>query len=279
MEEPIDVRYTFVLLLAISDPSGHVIGTDVAIARRINMPTAQFQKCIKVLMSPDENSNSKEEDGRRLLPSEGERGYKIVNYLSYRSLRDEEERREYMRNYMQNYRQKEEDVNPVNSVNNGKRPLAYAEGEEKSDAKVEEETHPGRAGAGITDGKNSARVPTTPQSMRVAAVMHRKLTTPWSKKEVAAYRALGTIPEEDLAAIETYYSKNWPPCRDANVLRHDMLTLLNNWPGEVDRAKNSATKNTNVKTNQKASAHDRTAADRERDREGFTSAKIRTPVL
>jgi hypothetical protein len=114
MEERMEVRYTFVLLLAIADPTGHVIGTDVAIARRLNMPLDLFLECIDKLGQPDASSNSKDEDGRRVIPSTGERGYRIVNYPKYRDIKDEEDRREYMRKYMQEYR-KERSVNSVNS--------------------------------------------------------------------------------------------------------------------------------------------------------------------
>ena len=106
MEEEIPVRYTFVMLLAIADPTGLVIGTDVAIARRLNMPVKDFIKCIEVLGSPDKESNSKEFEGRRVIPSEGERGYQIVNYVRYRGLKNETSRRDYMRGYMRDYRSK-----------------------------------------------------------------------------------------------------------------------------------------------------------------------------
>lgn len=104
MEEEIPVRYTFVMLLAISDPTGLVVGTNVALARRLNMPLEQFEKCIKALQQKDPDSNSKEMGGRRVVPSDGERGYQIVNFLKYRNIRDEEDRRRYMREYMRDYR-------------------------------------------------------------------------------------------------------------------------------------------------------------------------------
>lgn len=132
MEEKIDVRYTFVLMLAICDPTGHVIGTDVAIARRLNMGVEQFQQCVEILMRPDKDSNSKEEDGRRVIPSTGERGYKLVNYLTYREMKDEEHRRSYMRDYMQNYREKKAKLAPVK---NGKQRLTQEEEEEEVNKK------------------------------------------------------------------------------------------------------------------------------------------------
>lgn len=126
MEEAIPTRYTFVMLLAVADPTGHVIGTDVAIARRLNMPLKEFEKCVAELMQPDPDSNSKEEGGKRVVPSEGERGYRLVNYVAYRDMRDEDQRREYMRNYMREYRASKR---PVNTVSDGERSLAQAEEE------------------------------------------------------------------------------------------------------------------------------------------------------
>lgn len=134
MEEPIEVRYVFVMLLAICDPTGHVIGTDVAIARRINMPVADFTRCVEQLKHPDPDSNSKEEDGRRVVNSEGERGYKVVNYLTYREMRDEHDRREYMRDYMKKYRENKASVKPVKPRKQKLTALAKAEEEAKADA-------------------------------------------------------------------------------------------------------------------------------------------------
>lgn len=118
MEEPINVRYTFVLLLAIADPDGYVIGTDVAIARRLNMSLKEFKRCVAVLSQPDENSNSKEEEGRRVVGSNADRGYFIVNFATYRDMKNEEERRTYMRDYMRKYREGKQ------AVNSGKTELA-----------------------------------------------------------------------------------------------------------------------------------------------------------
>ncbi len=118
MEQAIPTRYVFVMLLAIADPKGYIIGTDVAIARRLNIPLADFESAMQTLTAPDPDSNSKAEDGRRLLISDGERGYRLVNYLKYRDIRDENDRREYMRSYIASYRGEGKDkARPVNSVN------------------------------------------------------------------------------------------------------------------------------------------------------------------
>jgi uncharacterized protein YdaU (DUF1376 family) len=96
--------------------------------------------------------------------------------------------------------------------------------------------------SGITDGKASGKIPTTTQSKRIAAIFHRRESTPWTDKEIRAYKKIGIVPEDDLAALEAYYAANWPADRDRNILRHDLLTFLNNLPGEIGRAHASTQK-------------------------------------
>lgn len=140
MEEPLEVRYAFVMLLAMCDPTGHVIGTDIAIARRMNMPLDDFKRCAVALMAPDESSNSKEEEGRRIISSDHERGYRLVNYLTYRDMKTEESRRDYMRDYMQKYREKknlEDGKQPVKRVSKKLASVKHAEEEAELTAEKE----------------------------------------------------------------------------------------------------------------------------------------------
>jgi hypothetical protein len=69
--------------------------------------------------------------------------------------------------------------------------------------------------------------------------MHRQATTQWNeKKEIKGFRVLSKqICEGDMQLIERYYKANWPPKTGHNHLRHDLATLINNWAGEVDRAR------------------------------------------
>ena len=134
MEEDIPTRYVFMALLAIADPKGYVIGTDVALARRLNMSLPDFQAVIARLMAPDPESNSKEEEGRRIVPSDGERGYRLVNYLKYRNTRDEDARREYQRHYRANYRAEGRDkARPVNIGQLGQPQSTQAEAEAEAE--------------------------------------------------------------------------------------------------------------------------------------------------
>lgn len=72
---------------------------------------------------------------------------------------------------------------------------------------------------------------------RVRAIMHRREVTGFSEKEAKAFKKIAAkITDDDLCMVERYYARQWPPNRDKNILRHDVLTFLNNWHGEVDRA-------------------------------------------
>lgn len=64
----------------------------------------------------------------------------------------------------------------------------------------------------------------------------RRATTRWSAGELKAWQAITPIDASDLSALKRYYSSNIPDATDYR--RHDLATLLNNFNGEVDRAKN-----------------------------------------
>lgn len=71
--------------------------------------------------------------------------------------------------------------------------------------------------------------------LRLNCLFQRKSTTRWSEKEVRALRALQPLDEEELCLIESYYKASIP--KDKDHRRHDLGTLLNNFSGEVDRAR------------------------------------------
>ena len=76
----------------------------------------------------------------------------------------------------------------------------------------------------------------TPIQKRFNRLFKRRDSTHWSHKEEKALRCIGTIPEDDMRAVETYYTGTHQ--KDRDYRRRDLLTLLNNFNGEVDRARN-----------------------------------------
>jgi len=84
-------------------------------------------------------------------------------------------------------------------------------------------------------GKRNAWLPSSEQ-VEAASWFNRKPTTEWSKREKAAWAQIQKTEDfcgDNWLALRWYYSAS-----GCKFLRRDLLTLLNNWNGEIDRAKN-----------------------------------------
>lgn len=71
--------------------------------------------------------------------------------------------------------------------------------------------------------------------MRLYALFRRRKTTKMDKKERKAYRD-AKITEEQLSVLEEWWAAPHPDWNGKNLRRHNLITLLNNWNGEVDKA-------------------------------------------
>jgi hypothetical protein len=69
---------------------------------------------------------------------------------------------------------------------------------------------------------------------RLGALFRRKASTQWSPQELKALRAI-KVSEDDLKRLEWYYRLQLPIKEDFR--RRSLQTLLNNFPGELDRAR------------------------------------------
>lgn len=72
--------------------------------------------------------------------------------------------------------------------------------------------------------------------LRVGAMIRRRPTTQWSNKEIKALKEIFDFntPEEDLVALEARYQS------DDKYLRRELMTLLNNWNGEIDKSRSTS---------------------------------------
>jgi hypothetical protein len=90
------------------------------------------------------------------------------------------------------------------------------------------------------DFPSNGHEPAQPQpslnQLRLGRLFKRRDSTRWSAKELKALKALGEIPEHEMSIIEAYYTHAHSP--DSDYRRRDLQTLLNNWSGELDRARN-----------------------------------------
>lgn len=245
--EPNTVRIVWITMLAMANKSGIVEASIPGLADLARVTIEECKEALQHLQAADEYSRTPDHEGRRIKPADG--GWFILNHAKYRAKMGVDERREYLRVKQKEQREKKKSkVNTASTgVNNGSEEStvsthADADAEPQSESDAESDPSPPQAPAagGVKEGKDSTSIPTTDQSRRIATLFHRRLTTPWTRKEIDSYKRIGTLDAEDLAALEKYYADNWPPRRDVNILRHDLLTLLNNISGEIDRAKNHA---------------------------------------
>jgi hypothetical protein len=94
--------------------------------------------------------------------------------------------------------------------------------------------HEKRTKSGLEKRREECIIP-NPLETQIGALLGRRPTTRWSKKEKAALKAIAPIDPEDMAILEKFYSANIAP--DLDHRRTSIQTLLNNWNGEIDKAR------------------------------------------
>ncbi len=82
-------------------------------------------------------------------------------------------------------------------------------------------------------------IPTTESAKRISTIFGRRITTPWSDKEVKRYKQLvkDKVLQDltDIDLIQRYYV--YQRKKDNGIHRRDLYTFLNNFSGELDRAR------------------------------------------
>lgn len=89
-------------------------------------------------------------------------------------------------------------------------------------------------------GRKSDNLPSSPNAIRISQLFSRRLTTKWSAKEIRAFKAIGPMDPEDLELV-CRYTEAERAKGDAGKHRRDLLTFLNNFTGEIDRAREKST--------------------------------------
>lgn len=88
-----DTRILWITMLALSDRFGEVSGSVPGLAQVANITEEACRSAITKLEAPDKDSRTQDDEGRRIRPVDG--GWFIINYHKYRSLLNDEQRREY----------------------------------------------------------------------------------------------------------------------------------------------------------------------------------------
>jgi hypothetical protein len=227
--EPNEVRILWITMLAIADKNGEVAASIPGLGDMARLSIQDTEEALEVLKSIDGYSRSKEFDGRRIEDIDG--GWRILNYLKYRNLLSADERREYFR--VKKAEQRARQTMSLTVFDNPQcQHIAEAEADTKKSTSEEKE--------GMETIRlpkvNSDVLPTTDNAKRIATLFRRRLTTAWSEKEVKAYKKICPIEPEELSVLEGYYEAERAKGEEG-IHRRDLLTFLNNFTGEVDRAR------------------------------------------
>jgi len=175
--------------------------TTGGLSRLANITIEQAEDALRVLSSPDKDTLTQEHEGRRIERVDS--GWKLLNWDKYREQARKQILREQNRAAQARYRDRVEEYIPdQEEAGNG---------------------HP-----------KQQWVP-TPEQLRLGKLFKRRETTPWSEKEIKAWKLITPVAEEDMDCLENYYRAKIPDA--SNFRRRDLGTLLNNFSGELDRAR------------------------------------------
>jgi hypothetical protein len=128
----------FVFLLAHADMDGTVEMTHGAIARRACIPLDKVKAAIAHLEANDPDSRTPDENGARLVKiADREWGWRIVNYLKYRSLRDQQMVRAQTAERVKRHKERKKVTQGNAPVTQGNAPKRHVEGEVEADVEAE----------------------------------------------------------------------------------------------------------------------------------------------
>lgn len=131
----------FTNLLAHADKNGNVDIHPRAISDEVGLTLEQVRAALDELEAPDVESRSPEEEGRRIIRADEHRdwGWNVVNYLKYRAIRNDDDRREQNRMAQANWREKRNQSKPASAIlSQGHAQSAHTEAE--AEVEVEAET-------------------------------------------------------------------------------------------------------------------------------------------
>jgi hypothetical protein len=251
-QESKEVKLLWVTMLASCDRWGVVEASVPGLAHIAMLTMAETEAALHVLSSPDAHSRTKEHEGRRIEAIDG--GWKLLNHHKYRDRASAVDRQEYNRVKQAESRTRREkekpgscqpmsnDVNKCQTLSN-----IVKGGQSKSAMSAHTDTDtdtdtdllslvPSSPPRGKkATGNSESPQQTTDSQHRFSRIMGRRLSSAWSPKELAALKALGNIDPSDLESVETFYREN--QSNEKAYLRTSLATLLNNFPGEVDKAR------------------------------------------
>jgi len=156
-------RIVWITMLARMGPDYVVRASVGGLAHLARVSREDCEKALEKLASPDPDSRSPEEEGRRIKKVDG--GFFMINGEKFRQRRGDEEKKAYMREYMRQYRKNK--ASNVKNVNICKPESIQEEEEEEAEAEENISLKRERGSASQTD---FAEIPTLEEVIAEAEV-------------------------------------------------------------------------------------------------------------
>jgi len=226
----------WITMLAMADKNGEVHGSIPGMARLAGMALDEAESALCRLMSPDAYSRTPDNEGRRIATIPG--GWEILNHGKYRLMASKEDAKAATAERVRRHRSRNGNVTQCNgNVTDGNASVTVGRDIAEAEAEADKENTPlPPKGDGEALKKPKDNLPTNPYALKVAELFRRKPTTPWSAKEIRAFKS---IPKDALAELDAVirYTRSEMAKGDNGRHRRDLLTFLNNFQGELDRAR------------------------------------------
>jgi hypothetical protein len=127
-----ETRILWITMLAMADRKGEIWASVGGLADMARISVAQCKKALISLSSPDADSRTKTNEGRRIQEIDG--GWVVLNYEKYRNLGRNEDRREYFAEH----KRKSRACPPMSTLSTNRppmSPIAEAEAEAEAEAR------------------------------------------------------------------------------------------------------------------------------------------------
>lgn len=254
-------RIVWITMLALADKNGEVQGSIPGLARIAGVDVDACRYAMGRFLSPDPDSRTKDDEGRRVEEIDG--GWYLLNHRKYREMASDADRREQAAIRQQRVRDKKS-RNSHDAVTQESLQKSQAEADTDTEAKRIPPNPQGGMQADefaleipesptneydwmptgwrkmAKEDRNLTRViRNTPEMIQIGGWFQRRPETLWTVSEASKLIKINpTIPE--INGMGNYYTATIPT---DDHRRHDLGTLLNNWSGELDRARKFATRN------------------------------------
>lgn len=227
----------FTNLLAHCDREGIADIHPRAIAEEVGLPIDAVRSALEVLESPDDESRSPEEQGRRIIRMDEHRawGWRVVNYAKYRAIRSEDDRREQNREAQARWREKNKQSKPASAEGETDKPM-------QKQRQIQGIQGAGAVGDAVGAASQSAAPPTPPRAFdgTNAEAMNGKAIAPISPEFTLPdtwgldAEALGFKPGEVLREGEKF-RQYWTVGKGAGT-RRSVKSWRQTWSNWLEKA-------------------------------------------